>query len=74
MSGFDVRRRSSALVLSPEQSGIRVSSESNFDRSFTMAKTSALRPAGLVRCEKWIGQSGLWTLKSPRMIISERGE
>ena len=50
MSGFDVRKRSSVLALSPERSGIRVGSDINCDRSFTMAKLSASRPAGLVIC------------------------
>ena len=38
MSVFDVRNRSSVLVLSPERSGIHVGSDINCDRSFTMAK------------------------------------
>ena len=74
MSGFDVRKRSSVLALFPERSGIRGGSAINFDWSFTMAKASASRPAWLVKCEEWVSQSGLWTLKSPRMIISEQGE
>ena len=49
MSGFDVRKRSSVLILSPERSGIRMGSDINCDRSFTMAKASASRPAGLVK-------------------------
>ena len=61
-------------ALSPDRSGIRVGSDINCDRSFTMAKASASRPAGLVKCEEWVSQSGLWTLKLPRTIISERGE
>ena len=50
MSGLDVRERSSVLALSHERSGIRVGSDINCDRSFTMAKASASRPAGLVKC------------------------
>ena len=59
MSGFDVRNRSSVLALSPERSGIRVGSDINCDRLFTMAKASALRPAGLVICGEWVSQFGL---------------
>ena len=59
MSGFDVRNRSSVLALYPERSGIRVGSDMNCDRSFTMAKASASRPAGLVIREEWISQFGL---------------
>ena len=59
MSGFDVRNRSSVLILSPERSGIRVGSEINCDRSFTMAKASASQPAGLVICGEWVSQFGL---------------
>ena len=59
MSGFDVRNRSSVLALSPERSRIRVGSDINCDRSFTMAKASASRPAGLVICGKWVSQFGL---------------
>ena len=40
MSGLDVRKRSSVLALSPERPGIRVGSDSNCDRSFTMADAS----------------------------------
>ena len=54
MSLFNVRNRSSVLVLSPEQSGIRVDSDINCDMSFTMAKASASRPAGLVICGEWV--------------------
>ena len=43
----------------------------NCDWSFTMAKASASRPAGLVKCEEWVSQSGLWISKSSRMILSE---
>ena len=59
MSGFDVRKRSSVLALSPERSGIRVGSDINCDRSFTMAKASVSRPAGLVICGEWVSQCGL---------------
>ena len=59
MSWFDVRKRSSVLALSPEQSGIRVGSDINCDRSFTIAKASASRPAGLVICGEWVSQFGL---------------
>ena len=44
------RKKSSVLVLSPERSGIRVGSDINCDRSFTMAKASASRLARLVIC------------------------
>ena len=54
MSGFYARKRSSVLALSPERSGIGVGSHTNRDRSFTMAKASASRPAGLVKCEEWV--------------------
>ena len=54
MSGFDVRKRSSVLALSPERSGIRVGSNINFDISFTMAKASASRTVELVMCEEWV--------------------
>jgi len=74
VSGFDVRKISSVLALFPERSGIRVGSDINCDRSFTIAKASASRPAGLINCEEWVSLPGLWTLNSPRMIISERGE
>ena len=70
MPGFDVINRSSVLALSPEQLGIRLGSDINCDRSFTMAKDSASRPAGLVICEEWVSQFGLYTLKSPRMVIA----
>ena len=59
MSGFDVRKRSSVFALSPERSGIRVDSDINCYRSFTMAKASASRPAGLVICGEWVSQFGL---------------
>ena len=59
MSGFDVRKRSSVLALSPERSGIRVGSDINCDRLFKMAKASASRPAGQVICGEWVSQSGL---------------
>ena len=59
MSGFDVRKRSSVLALSPERLGIRVGSDINYDRSFTMAKASASRPAGLVIRGEWVSQCGL---------------
>ena len=59
MSGFDVRNISSALTLSPEWSGIRVGSAINFDRSFTMAKTSASLSAELVIYGEWVSQFGL---------------
>ena len=59
MSGFYVRMRSSVLALSPERSGIRVGSDINCDRSFTMEKASASRPAGLVICGEWVSQFGL---------------
>ena len=59
MSGFYVRERSSVLALSSERSGIRVGSDINCDRSFTMAKASASRPAGLVICGEWVSQFGL---------------
>ena len=58
MSAFDVRDRSSVLALSPERSGIRVGSDINCDRSFTMAKASASRPAGLVICGELVSQFG----------------
>ena len=50
MSGFDVRNRLSVLALSLEQSGIRVGSDFNCDRSITMANSSASQSAGLVIC------------------------
>ena len=56
MSGFDIRKRPSVLALSPELSGIRVNSDINCDRSFTMAKASGSQPAGLVKCEEWVSQ------------------
>ena len=55
MLGFDVRKRSIVLVLSPE----RVGSDINCDRSLTMVKASASRPAGLVICGEWVSQFGL---------------
>ena len=58
MSGFYVRKRSSVLALSPERSGILVGSDINCDRSFTMAKASASRPAGLVIYGEWVSQFG----------------
>ena len=39
-----------------------------------MAKASASRPAGLVTLGEKVSQSELWTLKSPRTMISERGD
>ena len=75
MSGFHVRKRLSVLTLSPERSGIRVGSDITCDRSLTMPKASASRPARIVKFEEWVGQFGLWTLKSPRMIFqSEENE
>ena len=59
MSGFYVRERSSVLALPSERSGIRMGSDINCDRSFTMAKASASRPAGLVICGEWVSQFGL---------------
>ena len=59
MFGSDVRKRSSVLALPPERSGIRVDSDINCDRSFTMAKASASGPAGLVICGEWVSQFGL---------------
>ena len=59
MSGFEVRKRSSVLALSPELSGIPVGSDINCDRSFIMAKASASQPAGLVICGEWVSQFGL---------------
>ena len=59
MSGFDVRKGSSVLALSSERSAIRVESDINCDRSFTMAKASASRPVGLVICGEWVSQFGL---------------
>ena len=52
----------------------RVGSEITCVKSLTMAKASASRPAGLVTLEEKVRQSELWTLKSPRTIISERGD
>ena len=59
MSGLDLKNRSSVLALSPERSGIRVVSDINFDRSFTVENASASRPAGLVICGEWVSQFGL---------------
>ena len=56
MSGFDVRNRSSVLDLSAERSGIHVGFDINCDWLFTMAKASASRGAGLVKCGKWVNQ------------------
>ena len=39
-----------------------------------MAKASASRPEGLVTLEEKVSQSELWTLKSPRTMISESGD
>ena len=64
MFEFAVRKRSSVLALSPERLGRRLGSDINCDRSFTMAKASASRPAGLVICGEWVSQLGLYTLKS----------
>ena len=49
------------LALSHEWSGMLVGSDINCVRSLTMAKASASRPAGLVICEEWISQFGLYT-------------
>ena len=46
--------RSSVLALPSERSEMRVGSDINSDRSFTMAKASASRPTGLVNCEEWV--------------------
>ena len=54
MSEFHV----SALALSHERSGICVGPGINCDRSFTMTKTSASQPAGLVIFEEWVSQFG----------------
>ena len=62
------------LAMSPERSGIRVGSDNTCDRSLTMAKAYVSQPVGLVICEEWASLSELWTLKSPRLIIPERGE
>ena len=48
----DVRKKSRVFALSLERSGIRVGSEINLVKSFTMAKASASRPAGLVMFEE----------------------
>ena len=54
----------------------------NFDRSFTMAKASASRPAGLVICGEWVSQLDIeitkdddfraWRLKSNCVIVLVR--
>ena len=59
MPGFDVRNRTCVVALSTERSGIRVGSVVNCNRSFTMAKASASRPAGLVIWGEWVSQFGL---------------
>ena len=73
MLGLDVRKRLRVFALSPARSGTRVSSEITCVKSLTMAKASASRPAGLVTLEEKVSQSELWTLKSPRTMISECG-
>ena len=74
MLGLDVRKRSRVFALSPARSGTRVGSEITCVKSLTMAKASASRPAGLVTLEEYESQSELWMLKSPRTMISERGD
>ena len=74
MLGLDVRKRSRVFALSPAGSGTRVGSEITCVKSLTMAKASASRPAGLVKLEEKESQSELWTTKSPRTMISERGD
>ena len=73
MLGLDVRKRSRVFALSPARSGTRVGSEITCVKSLTMAKASASRPAGLVTLEELESQPELWMLKSPRTMISERG-
>ena len=49
---IDVRKGSKVFALSPARSGTRVGSEITCVKSFTMAKASASRPAGLVTLEE----------------------
>ena len=42
--------------------------------SVTMVKTFASRSTGLVVFEEYVSQSEVRTLKSPRVMISERGD
>ena len=74
MLGLDVRKRSRVFALSPARSGTRVDSEITCVKSLTMAKASASRPAGLFTLEEWESQLELWMLKSPRTMISARGD
>ena len=67
MLGLCGRKRSRACALSPAQSGTCV-------KSLTIAMASASRPAGLVTYKEYESQSELWMLKSPRTMISERGD
>ena len=74
MLGLDVRKRSRVFALSLARSGTRVGSEITCVKSLTMAKASASRPARLVTLEEKVTKSELWRLKSPRTMLSERGD
>ena len=69
-----MRKRARVFTLSTARSGTRAVSEITCVKSLIMAKASASRPAGLVTLEELESQSELWTLKSPRTMISERGD
>ena len=71
---LDVRKRSRVFTLSPARSGTCVASDITWVKSLTRAKVSASRPAGLVTLEEKLSQSEMRTLKSPRTMISERGD
>ena len=74
MIGFDMMTSLRVFALFPAQSRMRVTSDITCPKSMTMSKASASRPAGLVTLEELESQSELWTLKSPRTMISERGD
>ena len=74
MLGLDVRKRSRVFVLSPLRSGTFAGSDTTCVNSLTMGNASASRPAGLVISREKVNHSELWMLKSPRIMISERGD
>ena len=64
MSRIDVRKRSSVLALSLERSRIRVGSDINCDRSFTMAKALCITTSRTSDMWRVGGDFRAWRLKS----------
>ncbi len=69
---LEVRKRSNMLGLSPRQSRIRLGCWTNCSRSLRRARLHACSSGWLMNEDE--SQSLWWTLKSPRMKISAKGE